>query len=392
MSPNHSRIASMARLLGVLLAAMSLLASCGGGTTAAPRPSAQPAKTIEGAHRAILYIDVHGSGASRAWMTNSVTADGTSGPVVALKGFGATWSPDGSKFAYVDRSNDLVVGTPADHRTLLPSKKSTYVVSYPMWSPDGSKIAVLAFPPNRAIVVDATTGQRVGEWKVPQSVAALPYPTAPLYHMAWSPDGTKLLFAWESVGVLDTTSGVYTQIAPTQAMADWSPDGKGVFYLSILGADNPAKRGLGGLHYRALDSSTATQLTSASAIAAAGYGLNALNGGLMDLSPDGTQMALVLGSKAGDGSYLVTVPVESASSLDLTKPTARVPTSPDPAFSISWSPDGTQLAVETLTQNGVDIKSLTLASESWRTMDSMTVTDISELESMAWSKPINWAS
>jgi len=307
------------------------------------------------------------------------------GPVSGLQGYGAAWSPDGTRFAYVDTTNSVVVKAPsAPERTILVLKKGQ-PVAYPMWSPDGSRIAILAFPPNRAIVLDAETGKTLGAWRIPQAAVSLPYPMAPLYHMAWSPDGTKVLIAWESVGVLDTETGAYTTISPSHAMAEWAPDGKGVFYLTLAGASGLSHRGLGSLFYRALDSASPTRLTSSAKIAASGYRINPPTVGLMDLSPDGKSMAFGLGATQGHRSIVAIVPIGSADTLDLSAPTYRIATGHESVFAVSWSPTGDRLAVELATNTGLTVESLALATGTWRSLDSMTIADVSELESVNWS-------
>jgi Tol biopolymer transport system component len=143
-----------------------------------------------------------------------------------------TWSPDGTRIAYV---NDRVIyAMDADgsgQTNLTGASESVADPHDPDWSPDGTKIAFASLGDIFTTNADGT-GQvdnltNTSEWDDPREIEP-----------AWSPDGTKIAYRNESVDELFVMNadgsgehaGLSNARSSDKAQPAWSPDGARIAY------------------------------------------------------------------------------------------------------------------------------------------------------------------
>lgn len=189
-------------------------------------------------------------------------ANGSNQHYIGLPGFGAKWSPDGTRFVYstglpgVDAEIFTCQINGTDVRQLTDTAGGSY---NPAWSPDGSKIVFVSdrAGPNADIYTMKWDGSEV---------TRLTSTTSQHYGPKFSPDGSLLAFIadvsasqhWEvyimnadgaDVRRVTTTAGANTSINP-----DWRPPVrvKGAYLGQILPGASPRLFGFGlipgGLH------------------------------------------------------------------------------------------------------------------------------------------------
>ena len=157
-----------------------------------------------------------------------MNADGTGQKIIA-PGFEYHWSPDSTRIAYVN-SGAVYVARPdtGERRRVTPTTKSAQYVS---WSPDGSKLAYLggdvtggSTTPAEVNVINA---DGTGNVKLTNTGASK-------FEIVWSPDGGKLAFVQRiassiyHVFVVSPAGGAPVRISSLDADyydLAWSPDG-----------------------------------------------------------------------------------------------------------------------------------------------------------------------
>jgi hypothetical protein len=211
------------------------------------------------------------------------------------------WSPDGTKivyaYAWFPGGGGGIWVVPAAGGTPVELNSSTYVGS-PVWSPDGTKIAFLesqsspANPPSIWIMnADGSNARELATTNQPLSWGL------DERNLAWSPDGTKLLFATsdeplrvppiKSIAVANVDGSGDQVLVP--AFADlsfsdpsWSPDGSKIIFDDTTLAGPGPIASPPGLDTANADGSGRRQLLDIADIATAGWSAAKL---LANLSP-----------------------------------------------------------------------------------------------------------
>lgn len=194
-SPNHTRIAFIRQTAPI------------GGPLGQPKGDA-----------AIWVMKADGSGAHR--VSRGVTLAGWGGP---------TWSPDGSKIAFVGKSPDgkaldiYVTGANGGGPTDLTKSGDGAASDYPRWSPDGTQIVFRHVFPNGWPTT--WTMSPDGSGQKPRFRGGSMY--------AWSPDGSKIAWVFSrgthdeiEISSLDGTNVVEITKGSTYEEPSWSPDGR----------------------------------------------------------------------------------------------------------------------------------------------------------------------
>ena len=201
--------------------------------------SRRPVAIVDSAtgSRALLYVDVVGTGTNRRLVTAGVSPEGRQLGTLVFE-LGATWSPDGTGFAFVDPQLALKFREGAGQETvLLQSDPNEQLYPWqPAWSPDGRQIAVLTFVPGPAAplkvsiaLVDVAARKVQSRFAIPRGVTNIPAYSTPPNKFRWSPDGRKILLCWETAAVLDIKTGGFELLPGGPILAEWAPAGDAVY-------------------------------------------------------------------------------------------------------------------------------------------------------------------
>lgn len=280
-----------------------------------------------------------------------INADG-SGSKKLASGYAGTWSPDGTKIAFVDLFSSIccgdlpgvyVVKADGSGLTKLTPTPSNEEQSAPTWSPDGARIAfwagVLGQPqPNPSDYFAVANADGSGE----QQLFATAPPLAGV-NPRWSPDGSHIAYVdftcnpncarpiTARVARLDG-SGRITLGEVWFSVPTWSPNGKRLAFVTFPGSSLRIANADGSGPKTLVASSVDTNMSPS-------------------WSPDGKR--LVFGRPSG-------VWVVDAAGGGLKKLRATGPDS-EPA----WSPDGTRIAfsdngsITVMNADGTHVKRLT---------------------------------
>jgi len=187
------------------------------GTANVPAAPAEPSGTL-----AVMRGTLAGSdGVHFAAVAFPLTPSAPATTLARTAGL-PTWSPDGSKLAYVVGPNHHVNLVVADGDGAHPRRVATDLPTFGFaWSPDGGSIAVRTLTEHgaaRVSVIDVATGV----------VRDLPALDGDWWNLAWSPDGTRFAFAGPAGLWVQDLDGSHRQTLVSDLHVvnpDWSPDG-----------------------------------------------------------------------------------------------------------------------------------------------------------------------
>jgi len=382
---------------GVLILATGFASSLHGQPASKP-----PAPIVDAAtgSRAILHVDVVGTGANRRLVTAGVFPEGRQLGAIVV-GLGATWSPAGTGFAFFDTQLALRLRDRAGQETVLfqGDQNEQLYLWQPAWSPDGKQIAALTFVPGAAgplkmsiALIDVAAKKVQSRFAIPRGVTNIPSYSTPPNKLRWSADGRRILLSWESAAVLDTKSGTFELLPGGPIVAEWAPGGDAIYYLDVINRDKPSPT-LAGLYRTKLGSGTPpTRLLDQQQLSFMGLAVTTrIVLGVMTLSPAGTKLAVALGSGAGDSGRLNVYAIGvGADSLVPDKPLATFQTE-ELIAAIEWAPDEKQVAVIAVAKDGVKIRAVNLGTGGWRTLATLGALDLNgrEAEVLAF-KALSW--
>ncbi len=385
-------------LCGVLILAAGFASSLHGQPASKP-----PAPIVDAAtgSRAILHVDVVGTGANRRLVTAGVFPEGRQLGAIVV-GLGATWSPDGTGFAFFDTQLALKLRDRAGQETVLfqGDQSEQLYLWQPAWSPDGKQIAALTFVPGATgplkmsiALIDVAARKVQSRFGIPRGVTNIPSYSTPPNKLRWSADGRRILLSWESAAVLDTKSGTFELLPGGPIVAEWAPGGDAIYYLDVTNRDRPPGPTLAGLYRTKLGSGTPpTRLLDQQQLSAMGLAVTTrVVLGAMTLSPSGTKLAVGLGSSTGGSGKLHVYAIgPSPDSLVPDKPLATFQTE-ELIAAIEWAPDETQVAVIAVAKDGVKIRAVNLGTGVWRTLATLGALDLNgrEAEVLAF-KALSW--
>ncbi len=365
--------------------------------------SKPPAPIVDAAtgSRAILHVDVVGTGANRRLVTAGVFPEGRQLGAIVV-GLGATWSPDGTGFAFFDTQLALKLRDRAGQETVLfqGDQSEQLYLWQPAWSPDGKQIAALTFVPGATgplkmsiALIDVAARKVQSRFGIPRGVTSIPSYSTPPNKLRWSADRRRILLSWESAAVLDTKSGTFELLPGGPIVAEWAPGGDAIYYLDVINRDRPPGPTLAGLYRTKLGSGTPpTRLLDQQQLSAMGLAVTTrVVLGAMTLSPSGTKLAVGLGSSTGGSGKLHVYAIgPSPDSLVPDKPLATFQTE-ELIAAIEWAPDETQVAVIAVAKDGVKIRAVNLGTGVWRTLATLGALDLNgrEAEVLAF-KALSW--
>jgi Tol biopolymer transport system component len=209
---------------------------------------------FRGKEEAIYIIDSNGENLRRLLKLNNEDI------------FSCSYSPDGSKFAFITRKGLYVgdINMPYFYRKILNIALSS---SQPAWSPDNRKLAVVTDKQVRASI--QVWGKTYHGWKSAGEILTLNIDGSDVrklihgFKPSWSPDGKKIAYQGEDgyyiIDAYDTDGSTKRLMSSNQSFfksgvsvcARWSPDGKYItvgkklwFYTDgvyVVSVDNPKK-------------------------------------------------------------------------------------------------------------------------------------------------------
>ncbi len=326
--------------------------------------------------RPILYI---GTQEKKELVIMAIQSDGRSlGTVAEGQLFG--WSREGDRFIYGSPSTTSrgeigsvnvtrlgerpqVVFTPGQEEHVFPLGWQS------VWSPEGRRIALLLATAETMslVIVEIDNGKIARRLEFPKSAYTRgDYPANwPPYSVKWSPDGDKILVAWEEALVLNVETGSIDTIVPMPVMAEWSPESDGVYYSNTFSVPD--------LFYKRIDGGEAVEVLHHSWLGEFGEQPPLFNHTpLLKLSPTGSHLAFetatIRGRKAQ--STILIFDIQSAHA-DRPATPAKQLKAEGAIVAMEWNHDETELAVLATSENGLMLRVLNLETGSSKVLTSV---------------------
>ena len=294
--------------------------------TATTATSAATAHVTAGAEGLIVFsVDQNKDKQNEIY---TIKPDGTAMTRLTDNGIAPSWSPDGSRIAFLSQRdgspfpNVYVMNADGSNQTLLSIASAEDPL---VWSPDGTRIA---FTCDQDICMVHADGSNQA-----QLAKDAGYPI-------WSPDGTRIAFMANrrdglNIYMMDADGSNQTQLTKSSASGTWSavpawaPDGSRIAFTS----DRDGKY---KLYVMSADGSQQTDL---------GVICGAFSACTATWSPDSSQIAFMtvdpLDRQAPPKVYRVNADGSNLMSL------ADVHANSRPSFPV-WSPDGKRIAFQNL--------------------------------------------
>jgi hypothetical protein len=366
------------------------------------RPTVSPTRSPSSAEaaapgRPILYFGGETIQNTRGFVTRGVYVSGQPW-TPGLPASGAAWSPAGTRLAYIAAAYpdtlQILIRTGATY-AIFGAGEGERLVPWPVWAPDGIRVAVLVLrdsespAPASLAVIAVPAAQLLSRHDLPAETVRLPKRSKPLNAFHWSPDGQRVLIAWENAIVLDTRDGSVISITPGFAIAEWAPAGDAVLYFAVEDGS------LGGLYRQPLDGSPSVEIAGREDIASLGLRAMQDSYGLLHLSQDRKRLALAVGTgqpgvsairiyEVGDCSSGVTQPCP-----DLAAPSATY-SAPGDIAALEWAPEGTALAAIAVLPEGAVLQVLDLRTGLWRSpLPGLTLQE-DELPVLGYVRVLSW--
>ena len=291
-----------------------------------------------------------------------------------------SWSPGGRWLAWAG-STGLEIREFLGAARTLSALAGEDIITPPVWAPDARRVAVLLAAPGASTF-------RVGIVDVERSSITARHAlslrgvkdTRAVTTVRWSPAGRKLLVAAEAAVVLDVVSGAEEIVVEKPVFAEWARNASGLYYFEVDPLVLPMVQRRGEVYYRALGSREAVRVANQPNLPGPEPGI-ARTDTFLALSPGGTQLAVGWSGPVQKNGVDTAVSEVHVYRLSSTNP-AQLPDTRDRYRSVGnmvveleWSPDEDALGAVTLTEGGLEVRLLELATARWRTLASIARTD-----------------
>lgn len=324
----------------------------------------------------ILYTDAD----ARELVIRSVYADGSPAGT-PVHGQLAGWSPRGDRFAYLTKDNGSVnlVAMGGQPETIFkPGPGETIYLSgwQSIWRPDGKRIALLLARVESAksrtftlAIVDIEKKKVVNRFELPESAYTRNGMSMnwPPYNLKWSPDGSKILLAWEQTLILDVDKTVAEIVTPNPAMAEWAANSSVYYFDRLFSVGSLCIKEIGQKkEAKVLDRS---QLSSWGMIRTV-----AVHAPILKLYPDGTRLAMTAGSGQGIKSTVLVFNIDPTRPGVLKKPAESVGVEAA-VLGMEWGPDKKTLALLVVSEENLTIRLLNLETGTVKILTRLTGVD-----------------
>lgn len=338
------------------------------------------------ASRPILYYGLENGD----WVTKAIHPDGRTLGTLA-KGQLAGWSRSGDRFAYFTKGEATeanlvnVMRLGGLPETIFRARAGEIVFPdgwQSIWSPDGGRVALLLATAGgktfTLAVIEVEKKKVAGTFQLQRSVYTrgdVPMSWPP-YNLKWSPDGRKILLAWEQTVILDPQSTTVETVTTKPAMAEWLPGSDGVYYFDVFGPTNLWLKKFG--RNDAVNVLDRAQLAGWNVVSPV-----LLHAPLVKLSASGTRLAIAAGAGGEGTSTVLVFDVTAARAGSLGSPAKRLQVD-GVVVAMEWGPGAKKLAVLVISENDLTIRALdleggaatTLTKVARRGTDYFSATDL----------------